>query len=275
MPRNWNYLNNLAQNLYFAVWMIISLLTEAMRGAQVVISLIHGTSDVIGQREEFVLKAAIRAQTVKRFVPSEFGCNTLAMKTGMGKLFDEKKRFQQRLKEENMDYTLIFSGLIFDYSLPNLREFKEITTFGDLELEYPVTSCEDIGIVTVKAALDPRCVNKGVQIKANWIRQADFIPKLKQFWPNYEFPMKHVDKETVLHLAEHGDPLLPHEQPELERFQINRACYVLPCVTGAYRHENRNMPDTLDAQTLFPDIKFKCPDDVLADPLFVFGKEIQ
>jgi hypothetical protein len=252
----------------------VQRLTDAFTGAKVVISLIHGTSAVIGEREGFILQAAIAAKTVQRFVPSEFGCNTFAMKPGFGKLFDEKKKFQQKLKDLKMDFTIIFAGLIFDYSLPNLREFSEITTYGDLDLEYPVASCEDIGTVTVRAAVDPRCVNKGVQIKANWVKQADFIPLLKKFWPNYEFSRKHMDTKEVLHLAEHGDPNLPLEQPELERHQINRACYVVPAVTGSFRHENLPIPDTLDAQELFPDILFKHPEHVLADPMFVFGKPL-
>ena len=64
----------------------------------------------------------------------------------------------------NADWTIIYPGLIFDYSLPNLREYDSITTYGDLDVPFPVTSCSDIGRVTALAALDERTINKGVQI---------------------------------------------------------------------------------------------------------------
>jgi hypothetical protein len=174
---------------------------------------------------------------------------------------------QARLRACGIDFTLIFPGLIFDYSLPNLREYEAITTYGDVDLKYPVTHCDDIGAVTVRAALDPRCVNKGVQIAANWICQADFLPLLKRHHPDRNFPVKHVDTAYVLDRAEHGDLKLPEEQPERERFQINRACYVWGIVVAKEPHA-----DTLDAQELFPDMQFKSIESALSDPEFVFGK---
>jgi len=244
----------------------VPALTDAFAGCDVAISIIHGTAAVIGEREGFLLDAAIAAK-VGRFLPCEFGCNTAAMPEGSGLLFDEKKKFQRRMLELGVPFTLIFPGLIMDYSLPNLREYEVITTYGELDCKFPVTHCDDIGRVTVRAALDPRCVNKGVQIAANWICQRDFLPLLEKYYPGHTFETRHVDAATVLQLAEHGDLVEPHEQPERERHQINRACYVWALVVAKDPHA-----DTLDAQELFPDISFIGVDEIISDPEFVFGK---
>ena len=49
-----------------------------------------------------MLEAAKKCSSVKRFIPSEFGINTLAAGKGRGKLFDEKISFQQKLRESGI-----------------------------------------------------------------------------------------------------------------------------------------------------------------------------
>eukprot|EP00955_Chlamydomonas_euryale_P084312 363950-Chlamydomonas_euryale.AAC.4 len=76
-------------------------------------------------------------------------------------------------------------------------------------------------------SLHTRCLvtlshQQGVQIAANWICQRDFLPLLEKYYPGHTFETRHVDAATVLQLAEHGDLVEPHEQPERERHQINR-----------------------------------------------------
>eukprot|EP00662_Eupelagonemidae_sp_cell21_P054662 gene54662-45410_t len=35
-----------------------------------------------------------------------------------------------------MQWTIVYCGLIFDYSLPNLVHFDKVTMYGDKDLEY-------------------------------------------------------------------------------------------------------------------------------------------
>lgn len=65
-----------------------------------------------------------------------------------------------------------------------------------------------------------------------WCGQADILPPLAKHYPGHTFETKHVDTETVLRLAEEGDLVEPEEQPERERFQINRLGWHV-CVLAA------------------------------------------
>lgn len=85
---------------------------------------------------EYEILAAAQAAGVKRFIPNEFGLDTLRLPYGTGALFDEKNKFQEALTSSGVAYTIIFNGGAFDYFLPNLREHYAITTFGD-DFEVP------------------------------------------------------------------------------------------------------------------------------------------
>jgi uncharacterized protein YbjT (DUF2867 family) len=105
-------------------------MARAFADVDIVVSLLHGTAAVIGVEGPLVLDAAIRSGRVRRFLLDEFGCDTMSMPSGMGRLFDAKKEMQEKARASGLAFTAIFPGLIHNYSLPNLREFKAITTYG-------------------------------------------------------------------------------------------------------------------------------------------------
>jgi len=249
----------------------VDSLVGCFEEVQVAICLLHGTAAVIEVIGPLVLQAVIKAGTVRRLVLDEFGCDTMSMPAGRGRLFDAKKSMQALVRENasDLEFSCVFPGLIFDYSLPNLREYDRITTYGDLSCRYPVHHCDDIGRITVLTALDPRCAGKGVQIDANWCSQGEWEGLLKKHWPDATFEFAdHVSCDTVLELAETGDTELPEECPERERMAINRACYVWAEVCA--KEENRDK-DVLLATDLFPEVVYSTVDQALALREFVFG----
>ena len=72
-------------------------MTEVLKGADVVVCAVAGEVDAIRSIEYPLLEAA-KAAAVKRFIPNEFGLDTLRLPMGTGAIFDEKKKFQQAIK---------------------------------------------------------------------------------------------------------------------------------------------------------------------------------
>jgi uncharacterized protein YbjT (DUF2867 family) len=226
----------------------VPAMTKILKGSDAVICAITGEADVIDRIEPKVLQAA-QAARVKRFVPNEFGLDTLRIPPGAAALFDEKKMFQSLMQEEGVPYTVIFNGGIFDYFLPNLREYAAITTFGDdYDVPYYTHAREDIGAITVRAALDPRCENQCVHLRYNLVSQNEVLDLLHRNYPGYDFPTAHVSTE-----------------------EINDGTHQVKAAIWIAGHAGVADPHCLDPVELYPDYRFKSVADALADPQFVFG----
>jgi len=225
----------------------IPAMTEVLDGADVVLCAL-GEPAIYGHVEHRILEAAQLAG-VSRFVPTEFGLDTLRLPYGVGALFDEKKRFQEALQESAVDFTIIFNGGVFDYFLPNLRFYEAITVFGEShEVPYYTHSREDLGAVTIQASFDPRCRNQYIHLKANRVTQEEVLSKLAEFHPDFDFPKAHVSSAEILDGT--------HE--------VKAAIWI----DG---QAGKSDPRSVDAAELFPDYRFKTVDEALADPEFVFG----
>ena len=74
-----------------ATWM-----QSVLAGSEVVICAM-GEAGIYEQVEYRILDAALAAD-VKRFLPNEFGLDTLRLPPGTGALFDEKQWFQKALR---------------------------------------------------------------------------------------------------------------------------------------------------------------------------------
>jgi hypothetical protein len=215
------------------------------------------------------LNAAKKAG-IQRFVPNEFGAHTLGMTPGISELFDAKKAMHAKIDEAGLEKTLIYPGLNADYCLPNFRFFEQITTFGDLDLLVTTHHIHDIGVIAAKAILDPRTRGKAVQVYHNRLSQREMITLLQNNWPDRRFPIKHISTESILHDMKHGSDEITAKagvETDRERAQINYVCYISGELT------NIDYPDTLNASDLYPDFSFRTPQDMLSDPMFVFGED--
>jgi uncharacterized protein YbjT (DUF2867 family) len=244
-------------------------LAAVLSGCDVAIVALRANAGLIRDLEPPILEAARQAK-VSRFVPDEFGTHTKCLNYGISALFDAKKKFQEQVFASGLEWTLVFPGGIFDYFLPNLRLFEKVTTFGNLHCTFPTHSIEDIGAISARAVTDLRTADKAVQMYANIVTQEELIATLARVWPNSYFEIEHVPTEPIIYLKDHGDPVRVSAkggaEPDRERHGINYVTYVLG------RLGCLDDPDTLNASDLYPDYVYKQPEEVLADPKFVFGE---
>lgn len=247
----------------------VESLTKIFQGIDTVVVTTQVNEDFVKNIESKIVEAAYNAG-VKRFVPCEFGVNTLALDYGNGILFDAKKQLQEKIFKTGMNWTMIFPGGIFDYFLPNLRFFEKITTFGNMSVSFPTHDINDIGKIAARAIIDERTINKAVQIYGNVVTQEELIEILQDKWPQHEFEYEHISTEKIIYEKDHAHPkkisAKAGAESDQERYGINYTIYVLGKMA-----DNKH-PDIVLSTELYPDYNHKKPEEALADPLFVFGE---
>ncbi|MBK1854107.1 NmrA family NAD(P)-binding protein [Verrucomicrobiaceae bacterium 5K15] len=242
-------------------------LTSLLEGCDTVVMVTQASPESLASIDPHYLNAAKRAG-VRKFVPNEFGCHTLGIERGISALFDAKKDMHERIDAAGLEKTLIYPGLNFDYCLPNLRLFHQVTTFADLDQLLTTHHIDDIGVIAARAILDPRTTGKAVQLYTNRLSQREMLALLDQSWPDKDFPIKHVSRESILDDMKNATDEVTAKagvETDLERAQINYVCYITGAVT------NIDYPNTLNAAELYPDFVYKTPAEMLADEAFVFG----
>ncbi|PSW05722.1 NmrA family NAD(P)-binding protein [Photobacterium lipolyticum] len=242
-------------------------MANLLQGVDTLVASVPGSKSIIQQSEPIWLEAALQAG-VKRFVPTEFGVHTQAIEMGDGEVFDHKKRFHDLLLNSDIGWTLFYNGGIFDYFLPNLRFFRKITTFGNLELPIYTHDIEDIGYLAAMAVTDERTINKCVQVDYNALPQNEMLALLKQKWPDYPFEYEHFSSEYITKMKESsGDDITAKKGAETdkERWGINYAIYVINKLVAF-------TDQTLRTTDLYPDYVCKRPEDALSNAAFVFEK---
>jgi hypothetical protein len=130
-------------------------LKEAFQGQDAVISLVGGMA--LGDQNKLI-DAAIAAG-VKRFVPSEYGSNTLDERArAIVPIFDAKFETVKylRSKEKEISWTGIVTGPFFDWGLRVAflgfdGQSRTATLFDDGEAVFSSTNLNQIGVATVNA----------------------------------------------------------------------------------------------------------------------------
>ncbi|KAI1179602.1 NAD(P)-binding protein [Nemania sp. FL0916] len=128
----------------------VDSLTSALEGQDALVSTL---GFVALSKQQNILEAAIKAH-VKRFLPSEFGCDTEHPKNAKLPVFADKVVFQKAIAKEaangRISYTYIVTGPFFDWGLTVGRLFldpkeKKITLYDGGERQVSTTTLEDIG----------------------------------------------------------------------------------------------------------------------------------
>ncbi len=246
----------------------VALLADALAGVDTLICAVPGSKEIIANAQPVWLDAAVKAG-VKRFVPTEFGCHTRALAMGEGEVFDNKKRFHEKLFKADIGWTLFYNGGIFDYFLPNLRFFRKITTFGDMALPIYTHHIDDIGYVAALALTDERTLNKCVQMDFSALNQTEMLGLLKANYPEHDFEFEHFSGEYITEaLLTAGDEVTAKKggETDKERWGINYVIYVLGKLAMF-------TDETLRTSALYPDYQLSMtPAQAIADHDFVFEK---
>nr|AIB06954.1 eugenol synthase [Vanda hybrid cultivar] len=143
-------------------------LLSAIKQVDIVISTVGGLqlADQVN-----IIKAIKEAGNIKRFLPSEFGLDPerVTKIEPAASALAGKVAIRQAIKAEGIPYTIISNNYFAGYSLPTLAQASppvdKITIFGDGNTKGVFVDEDDIGIYTIKAANDPRTLNKIVYIR--------------------------------------------------------------------------------------------------------------
>ena len=243
----------------------VTALAAVLRGWHVLVVAMRASPRIIPAVEPAILRAALRAG-IDRFVPDDFGTNSMAAPYGLSAHFDAKKRFHEELDASGMPWTVIYPGGIAEYFLPNLRPPATVYRWGDVRLPLALHTLPDIGIVTARAVTDERTRGHAVQLHANLLTMEDMIDRLTRNWPDHPVTVDMLTSEDLERLHLHGNPDPGRERlAQREIMGISYANHVLGLLAVP------DQPRTLSANALYPDHRYADPLDLLADPSFVFG----
>lgn len=243
----------------------VSAVAGAISGCDTLIGSVPASQEVVTKLEPVWLEAALKAG-VTRFVPNEFGAHTRALEYGDGVIFDNKKRLHAKIFESGIGWTLFYNGGIFDYLLPNLRFFEEVTTFGDLDIPIYTHQIEDIGRFAALALTDDRTLNRCMQMDFNAITQRDMLAAVAANWPDAPLVYKHYSAPYIIKIKdESGDEVSAKAGAETdrERWGINYVIYVAGKLASF-------TDETVRGSQLYPDFQCAKPEDALRDPKFFF-----
>ena len=118
-----------------------------------------------------IIAAIKETGNIKRFLPSEFGLDPerVTKIEPAASALAPKLAIRQAIKAAGIPYTLVSNNYFAGYSLPTLAQasppIDKITIFGDGNTKGVFVVEDDIGIYTIKAANDPRTLNKTVYIR--------------------------------------------------------------------------------------------------------------
>jgi uncharacterized protein YbjT (DUF2867 family) len=245
----------------------VDSLARLLEGWDVLVVAMRASPRIIEATEPAILAAAQLAG-IARFVPDDFGTNSMATDYGVSAHFDAKKRFHEQLDASGMPWTVIYPGGIAEYFLPNLRPPPTVYAWGDRRLRFPIHTLRDIGAISARAVTDPRTVGSGVQMYACLVTTDEMIDTLERNWPQVPYELRTLSSEELEHLHRHGNVDPGGERlSEREIMGISYANYVLGLL-GAPDH-----PGTLSASVLYPEYTYQDPLALLADPAFVFGPD--
>jgi uncharacterized protein YbjT (DUF2867 family) len=240
-------------------------LAHALRGQEVLVVAMRASPRIIPVVEPPILRAALRAG-IGRFVPDDFGTNSMATPYGVSAHFDTKKRFHEQLDASGIPWTVIYPGGIAEYFLPNLRPPATVYRWGNVQLPLALHTLADIGAITARAVTDERTRGHAVQLHANALTMERMIERLERNWPGHPFAVDSLTSEELERAHLHGNPDPGGERlAEREIMGISYANHVLGLLAVP------DQPGTLSATALYPDHRYADPLDLLADPAFVFG----
>lgn len=143
-------------------------LVSAIKQVDIVISTVGG----LQLEDQVNVIAAIKeAGNIKRFLPSEFGLDPerVTKIEPAASALAPKIKIRQAIKAEGIPYTIVSNNYFAGYSLPTLAQASpptdKVIIFGDGNTKGVFVAEEDVGTFTIKAANDPRTLNKIVYVR--------------------------------------------------------------------------------------------------------------
>ena len=136
----------------------VDALAAALTGAAVVVSALNGLREVILDRQNTLLEAAVRAG-VPRFISSDFSSDFTKTRPGRNRNFDLRREFMARADQAPIQVTSILNGAFMDMlgaEMPIIApQIKRVLHVGDRDQPLDFTTKDDVAAYTAAAAMDP------------------------------------------------------------------------------------------------------------------------
>ncbi|KAM0932898.1 putative 2'-hydroxyisoflavone reductase [Dioscorea sansibarensis] len=146
-------------------------LHEAIKLVDVVICSIPGIQSL---DQQLLIQAIKEAGCIKRFIPSEFGCDVdksqiLGMDNGF---YGKKAEVRRLIEKEGIPHTYICCNLFMGYLLPSLVQpglrkppRDTMTIFGDGNVKAVFVKELDVATFTINTIDDPKTLNKVLYLR--------------------------------------------------------------------------------------------------------------
>ncbi|KAL3503874.1 hypothetical protein ACH5RR_033715 [Cinchona calisaya] len=207
-----------------------------------------------------IIEAIKTAGNIKRFLPSDFGCeeDRVTVLPPFQDFLNKKKLIRRATEEAGIPYTFVsancFGSYFVNYLLhPHDHQREDIIVYGSGEAKAVLNFEEDIAIYTIRVANDPRACNRVVIFRpsTNIISQLDLI-SLWEEKTGRKFKKVHVSEEDIVTLSK----TLP--DPENIPVSILHSIFVKG-VTADFDLEEKD----LEASRLYPDLKWTTVEELL------------
>ncbi|CAL4956295.1 unnamed protein product [Urochloa decumbens] len=167
-------------------------LVAAIKQADVVISAVGHSSPEEVEIQLKIVTAIQEASGVKRFLPSEYGCDVeLAehMLEPARSMLGAKLRIRDAVRAAGITHTFICSNWFQGFLLPrpgnpeaNGPPVNSVTIFGDGKLQVFFVNEKDMGAVAMKAVEDPRTLNRILHLRPQ--ENLCSLDELVSLWEN-------------------------------------------------------------------------------------------
>ncbi|KAA8546266.1 hypothetical protein F0562_002995 [Nyssa sinensis] len=231
-------------------------LVSALRQVDVVISALAFPQVL----DQFKIIDAIKvAGNIKRFLPSEFGCeeDRITALAPFQVLLDDKKKIRRALEASGIPYTLVsancFGAYFVNYLLRPHNQQDDVIVYGSGEAKAVLNYEEDIAKYTIKVATDPRTCNRIVIYRPskNIISQLELL-SLWEKKTGRTFKRVHVSDQEMVTLSQ----TLPH--PDNIPVSIVYSLFVKGILMSYELAE-----DDIEASTLYPDLHYTTIEQLL------------
>jgi len=136
----------------------VPALTEAARGADVVVSAVSGVRPVIVDAQRALLTAAVAAG-VPRFVPSDYSADYRSIPPGSNRNFELRREFAGVLDAAPIRATSVLNGMFTDLLTGDapmvLFDRKRVLFWSSADQVLDFTTKDDVAHVVAGVALDP------------------------------------------------------------------------------------------------------------------------
>ncbi|CAG8474446.1 5832_t:CDS:2 [Scutellospora calospora] len=153
-------------------------LAKTLKGTDVIVSAIGGNELEATQR---TLLIAAKEAGVKRFIPSEFGCDIKTI-NDVHLFHASKLAFLQELEKSGIEYTIIVTGLFQEYIgiLGFDHKNKKATFYADSNTKIATTALSDIGKYTVESLKLPEARNGTIRVAGSVLTLNELLKKYEE-----------------------------------------------------------------------------------------------